>query len=408
MAKQIKTALIFGVLLRIAWALLVPVVPVSDSGAYDAFARNLVEHGVYGWEAGSPHAFWPPGTSLLYAGLYWAFGYSYAPIVVLNIVLSALLINTCSRIATRLYSERAGHYTAWIIALWPTLVFYVTVLASELPFVLLITLALDCWTVRQRTIRHVLLAGVLLGAASLVRPLALVLPVVFGFGSLMASRLSAQNLRTNLVHVLAALAAMLVVIAPWTVRNVQLYEELVLVSTNGGITFWMGNTPNTDGAYMGTPEELAHLPDNELEKVLKARALDYIRQEPVTFIARTARKAFALYYNESIGVHWNEKGIEQRFGAAALVPLKHFTQVAWLCIFLLMATGIVYLLRTRTVLQLLSSQPLLIIAFFTAIYSVTVSQDRYHLSFASVIAILASVGLERVTAWKAALRARKS
>jgi 4-amino-4-deoxy-L-arabinose transferase-like glycosyltransferase len=408
MTKQIKTALILGVLLRIAWALLVPVVPVSDSGAYDAFARNLVEHGVYGWEAGNPHAFWPPGTSFLYAGLYWAFGYNYAPIVVLNIVLSALLIIASARIATRLVSETAGHYTAWIIALWPTLVFYVTVLASELPFVLLITLALDCWTVRQRTIRHVLLAGVLLGAASLVRPLALVLPVVFGFGSLMPSRLSAQNLRIHLVQVLASLAAMLVVIAPWTVRNVLLYEELVLVSTNGGITFWMGNTPNTDGAYMGTPEDLAHLRDNELEKVLKARALDYIRQEPVAFIVRTARKALALYDNESIGIHWNDKGIEQRFGRAALVPLKRFTQVAWLGMVLLLATGIVHLVRARTMLQILSFQPLLLMAFFTAVYSVTVSQDRYHLSFASVIAILAAVGLERVASWRAAFRVEKS
>jgi 4-amino-4-deoxy-L-arabinose transferase-like glycosyltransferase len=407
MTRQIKTALIVGILLRVVWALLVPVVPVSDSQAYDAFARTLVEHGEYGWEPGSPHAFWPPGTSLVYAGLFWAFGHSYTAIVVLNIVLSVLLTITSARIAARLYSERAGHYTAWIISLWPTLVVYVTVLASELPFVLLITLALDCWTVRQRTIRHVLLAGLILGAAALVRPLALALPVVFGFGSLMASRLSIGNLRVHAGQVLVAVAAMLVVVAPWTIRNARVYGELVLVSTNGGITFWMGNTPHTDGAYMATPAELNHLRDNELEKVLKARAMDYIRQEPMAFVTRTAKKALTLYDNESIGIHWNKKGIEQRFGGAAVVPLKRFTQVAWLGILLLTATGVVHLLRTRTLLQTLSSQPLLVMAFFTVIYSVTVSQDRYHLSFASVIAILAAVGLERVASWRAVSELRR-
>jgi 4-amino-4-deoxy-L-arabinose transferase-like glycosyltransferase len=408
MTRQIKIALIVGALLRITWALLVPVVPISDSVAYDTFARTLVEHGVYGFEAGHPNAFWPPGTSLIYAGLFWAFGHSYAAVVALNIVLSAFLTITSARIAARLYSEKSGHYTAWIITLWPTLVVYVTVLASELPFVLLITLALDCWIVRQRTIRHVLLAGLILGAASLVRPLALALPVVFGFGSLMASRLSIENLRVHAVQVLAAVAAMMVVVSPWTIRNARVYGELILVSTNGGITFWMGNTPHTNGAYMATPDDLGHVRGHEQEKILKARAMEYIRQEPLTFLTRTAKKALTLYSNESIGIHWNQEGIEQRFGGAALVPLRRFTQVAWLGIVLLMATGIVYLVRTRTLLQILSSQPLLVMAFFTAIYSVTVSQDRYHLSFASVIAILASVGLERVASWRVAIRAEKS
>ena len=38
-----------GMGLRILWALAMPVNPVSDSVAYDTFARNLAQHGVYGW-----------------------------------------------------------------------------------------------------------------------------------------------------------------------------------------------------------------------------------------------------------------------------------------------------------------------------------------------------------------------
>lgn len=46
-----------GFVLRTAWALLIPVIPVSDSQAYDALARMLVGHGVYGWTPAQPSAY---------------------------------------------------------------------------------------------------------------------------------------------------------------------------------------------------------------------------------------------------------------------------------------------------------------------------------------------------------------
>ena len=59
----IVTVLTTALVLRVAWGILVPVVPVADSNAYDVFARVLTEHGVYGWTPGEPSAYWPVGTS---------------------------------------------------------------------------------------------------------------------------------------------------------------------------------------------------------------------------------------------------------------------------------------------------------------------------------------------------------
>jgi hypothetical protein len=66
-------------LLRLGWAMLIPVAPVSDSAAYDAFAQTLALHGVYGWTPDQPSAFWPIGTSAIYDALYALFGHSYTP-----------------------------------------------------------------------------------------------------------------------------------------------------------------------------------------------------------------------------------------------------------------------------------------------------------------------------------------
>lgn len=52
--------IVVALALRVTWAVLVPVVPLSDGRAYDLLARTLAEHGVYGWSADRPSAYWPP------------------------------------------------------------------------------------------------------------------------------------------------------------------------------------------------------------------------------------------------------------------------------------------------------------------------------------------------------------
>src|SRR6266700_7093161 len=81
---HLKIALIvlLAAALRLVWSLLVDVIPLSDSHAYDVFARNLLEFQVFGWTGDHPFAFWPPGTSFLYAAIYWVLGINFFNIVV--------------------------------------------------------------------------------------------------------------------------------------------------------------------------------------------------------------------------------------------------------------------------------------------------------------------------------------
>lgn len=395
--RSILSAIVIAALLRILWAIAVPVVPVSDSAAYDAFARTLADFGVFGWNKNDPFAFWPPGTTFLHAAIYRLFGPSYPAIVAFNIAVSLAIILTTSRVAGRIFSATIGALSAWVLALWPTLIMYVTVLASELPFMLLITLALDVWTNERRTwFGRAVVAGVLLGAAALVRPLALLLPVVFAAGSL----LRGEAIQTSRLRVVAmaglSLISMAAVIAPWSVRNHSLYNEVVLISTNGGITFWMGNAPGTDGSYMFVPEELSKLPDNEQEKLLSKIAWQHIRDNPGEFVARSIGKLVKLYSNESIGVIWNEPGIAASLGQSAVIPLKRFTQLSWALLFLAAIYGLWSVYRSDGLWRMIKSPAFLVVVYFSAIHSVTVSQDRYHLSFASLIAIYTALGIAGV------------
>jgi hypothetical protein len=202
-----------------------------------------------------------------------------------------------------------------------------------------------------------------------------------------------HSVKSQAITVVAAIIMLAAVVAPWTLRNNALYGEPVLVSTNGGITFWMGNTPGTDGSYAPIPHELSHLPGIEQEKILSARAWSYIESEPAAFFSRTVLKAIKLYANESIGVTWNSSGIKAVLGESAIEPLKRFTQVTWAALFLLALVGTWSLMRERGWWHTAVSPPFMVIAYFTAIHAVTVSQDRYHLSFASFLAMLMAAGL---------------
>lgn len=396
---------VLAVVLRFVWAWWVPVIPVSDGAAYDAFARTLVLQGTFGWEESHPTAFWPPGTTFLHAALYALFGIRYEPIIAMNIALSVGIIWVTARLAARFWNQQTAVLSALVLAIWPTLVMYPTILASELPFVYFTLLALDLWThPRLGTTSKSLLAGLTLGFAALIRPQALLLPLVYAVGLLLTSRVTLPSLMGQARCVALAGIVMAVVIAPWTWRNHQLYGEPVLISTNGGITLWMGNTPGTDGRYMVVPRHHSHLPENEKERVLKQEAIDYIVQDPVAFAERAVRKLLILYTNESVGVGWNSPGIRQTFGEIWEYRLKRMTQGSWALISLLAAAGIWSSLRRSGLQNTLFSPITLSILYFTGIHMVVVSQERYHLAFAGQWAMLAALGLGQLIHWRQSRR----
>jgi len=383
-----------ALMLRLVWAWWVPVDPTSDGAAYDAFARTLVQHGTFGWTVDEPTAFWPPGTTFLHAALYAIFGIRYEPIVAMNIALSLGIIWLTARLAARFWGQLTAMLSALILAVWPTLVMYPTILASELPFLLLTLLALDIWTNPRLTdLRKALIAGLVLGMAALVRPQALLLPLVFAAGMLLTARPSFVAALAQARIVALSVIVMALVVAPWTWRNHQLYGEPVLISTNGGITLWMGNTPGTDGRYMVVPDEYALLPENERARVLGQQAREYILQDPVAFAGRAVRKLFILYGNESVGVGWNSSGIQQVFGEAWEHRLKRTTQLTWAIICLLAAAGFWWSFRQHGLRRTVFSPFTLSILYFTAIHMVVVSQERYHLAFAGQWAIFAALGV---------------
>jgi hypothetical protein len=175
-------------------------------------------------------------------------------------------------------------------------------------------------------------------------------------------------------------------------RNQEVFGKFVLVSTNAGANFWMGNNPQTTGGYMPLPETgIANEVDRD--HYFNKLAWDYVRQDPLAFIARTLKKAVLLHDRESIGVAWNEKGLEQRFGSWILLPLKLVSTPYWWAMLAGGIYGVILILRHRTWLDALTLPPLTAWAYFVAVHSVVVNGDRYHMPSIPFIAMLAAYAL---------------
>src|SRR5215211_8000559 len=117
--------------------------PGTDSEEYDTYAWNLVQG--RGYRGMSPDvadrdhltAYRPPGTSLIWAGLFSVFGHRYDVVRIFNCAAGAATIWLVYSVGIRSFGPTAGVLGAGIYAVWPVSLLYSASLLSEPPGALL-------------------------------------------------------------------------------------------------------------------------------------------------------------------------------------------------------------------------------------------------------------------------------
>jgi 4-amino-4-deoxy-L-arabinose transferase-like glycosyltransferase len=361
------------------------VVPVHDAMVYDTFAVNLVEGHGYGWGEGRPSVFWSPGAVFVYAAVYALFGHVYWPVVALQVAAGVGIAVITAHLAERLHGPTVARVAGLLMAIWPAQIQFVTLLSTELFFELLFLAALvvflagrPSWPVRA------LITGLLLGMACLVRPVAMLAPLLF---ALLVVGKERQVLRGGLAAALM-LVALYGTLVPWALRNQRVFGEWVWVSANGGANLWMGNNPASSGEYMARPEEYEALPDPERDRVLRKLAMDYIRAEPVAFVTRSLKKLVKLHDRETIGVVWNGDGLRARYPEAVLGVVKLGSTVFWWGALALGLLGLGLVVAHVGPWRAALHPPVLLWAYFAAVHAAIVVMDRFHFPSVPFIAIL--------------------
>jgi len=296
-------------------------------------------------------------------------------------------------LALNWFGKQQAIVTGLLLALWPGQIYFVTILASELIFTLLIIGAYAIWQLKKTGVYwRAVFIGIILGVACYIRPVAVLIPLLIGFDHYIKDK---QLMKAVSVTAISTILIVLCTL-PWIARNVDLFGGPVFVSTNGGTVLWMGNNPLTTGKYMPMPKEAKQL-TNELErdKFLGGLAKEYILDNPGKFIVRTLHKAVMLYKSETIGVVWNAKGITQKFGKSFVMIFKVLGQGYWLLMLFGAVAGIILLIRSSRWSGVFHPA-LVMIVYFTAIYAVILVQDRYHYPVVPFMAIFAAVAITNI------------
>jgi hypothetical protein len=372
---------------RLLWAACVPVDPVSDGVLYDAFARSMVEGHGYAFADGTLTEYWPVGTSAVYALLYYAFGIHLWVVSVFQAILGALIVGLTWRIARQALGPAVAALAAWLTAIWPLLIEFTTIPASELLFIALVLASLNIWISRRLPFVVRLMSwGACIAAATYVRPTTWPLLVIFPAVQWIFDR----NWRAFFAGSSLAILTACLLFAPWSYRSVVLFDRFALVSANGGVNLWMGNNPESTGGYMDLPDK-RFVNEVDRDHYYGREAVNFILTQPLKYTKLCIKRAMTTYSRETIGVVWNEKGLTTKFGSTPLVALKRISTAYWWSMLLLGATGIVLILRRRLARQ---QWPLLASFGYLSVFPVlTVAMDRYHVPIDPMLAIFAAYGL---------------
>jgi hypothetical protein len=320
---------------RLAWVLAVPTVPVSDFAMYRESANYLSE-----FRSLDPGFIYMPGFVAVLAWVKDAGGGLLAQkmigVFAGTLGAGALFAITyaLADVADRADDEgRDGVATdapgsRWarvcpcpravaatiLVALWPAGVAMASVVGTDMPSAALLALALALLVTlgRRRPIAAAIAFGAALGLAAWVRAVALPLSAL-AFGYWLAAR---QRRRFTGAALLTAIgtATTLVVLLPWGIRHVRQSGALYFTDDHGGITALIGANPNSEGTYTRalnrmfkdvTGRSVLDEPHRETDRAAYAMAREWLAFEPRYAFGLGTLKADRLFDPEHRLLYWS-------------------------------------------------------------------------------------------------------
>lgn len=301
----VALVLLLGVAARLSWVLIFPTEPVSDGRTYLNLSSALLA-GEYGWDGAKAH--WPPGYPLGLMPMVAVFGPGKLASLVYGFVLLFAFVAYVALIARRFLTEGSARLVVLVSCLWPGLVTH-SGASKELQTTVLLLGAVYCYLLlaegnavglRQRWFLNALTCGLFLGAAVLTQPGTMLLIAVVAIALVILSK---DLARTSLV-VSASLLGVVVVMAPWTLRNYIVLDEFIPVSTNSGSVLYRANHDLANGGYLKLDVPYGNLGEVEQSRLLTRDAFDWIAANPARFARLAVLKQLNFLGRHATGVYW--------------------------------------------------------------------------------------------------------
>ncbi|HIE05264.1 MAG TPA: tetratricopeptide repeat protein [bacterium (Candidatus Stahlbacteria)] len=258
--------------------------PIVDCATYDRCAVAIASGNIIG-----DKIFWQPPLYPYFIGLVYAiFGHSYTVLRVIQIIIGSLSCILILEIGKKIFDKKIGLIAFLITSFYGPLVHFDTEL---LPATLMIFLMLIALYLIIEKPERPLQSAVFIGLSAITHGIGLILAISFLFWVLFRMKRS----------FFIALLGILIPIGVVTVRNVVVGHDLVLISYNGGINFYIGNNPDYEYTTNVRPGiEWQKLVDEPIKMGFRKpsaqaryyylKAFRYITQEPLQYLLLLVRK----------------------------------------------------------------------------------------------------------------------
>ncbi len=374
--------------------------PEIDQAMHDLWAQQIAAGDIWGREA----FFRAPLYYYFLALIYYIFGHNYLVPRIVQITLGAYASWLTYRLGRRLYGEKAGLIAGFLYAFCGPIIYFegeLLIPAILLPLVLLFLNQLDIQRLHPSG-KGFFTAGILLGLAAIARPNVLLFAPF-------ALIWIVWILKGKIKWIVSFSLGSALIILPITLHNYLLSRDFVLIASQAGVNFYIGNNPYSNGYTAQVPgfpadwdgvEGSIRYAENQAGRSLKPsevsrfwfeRAFSEMSKRPLDWIRLTLHKIRLLY--AGVEISNNEELYFQRRYSSVLAALMWYRIIAFPT-GLLVPLGIMGLLLTWNLKRDFH------LLFYFLSYSVSIFIffvcTRYRLPLLPVLMIWTAAGLVAV------------
>ena len=334
----------------------------------------------------------------LCATMYFLFGHHHCYIFYLQIILSAVMCCLIFKISQRFFDQKVSLLSAFLVGFHPGLVIYSSMKLHSFTiyaFLICVIILMIIKTFDFPSYRNQILLGAFFGLGILTRS-TIIIFLPFSFLWLyryLKNKKAAMKLMFRVVTIVFLL------LLPWLIRIYSLYNEFIFIQTNQWEAFWVGNNVNASGTlYLPSGETVLEASSTKFKEQLysldelgqlnlfRAKALEYIKNNPREFLILTLKKfIYFWYFSPQSGIlystHW-----------------FNLYKFYYIIVSFFALLGFIYTLKSNT----LRKFGILIILFFISIsmlHSFYYVEGRHRWSIESFILIFSAIGLFWLFEW---------
>ncbi len=375
--------------------------PIVDSDSYDVMATKIAE----GENPTEGPFFQPPLYPYFLGFLYNLFGHNLFTIRFLQMLLGVVNVLLAYLLAKRIFGPRVAVAVGVALSIYGTMLFFEgELLAPALIIFLNLLLILSLlWSLDKPAWWRALLSGLVLGASAIAMAVILLFAlVVLVYGLLrLRRRKEPVGWRRMLVMGLCFLLGVMAVIFPVTLRNLQEGDDLVLISSNAGINFFIGSGKDFDQkvgirpgyewqALLQEPIEAGYEKPSEQSAYFVDKGMKIIAKDPLGYLAVLGKKLSLFAHGNEIMRNQELYPFREYSFLLSILVWKWGLAFPYGLLFPLAVVGAVFALARKKegswlILLFSASHILIIILFFVC--------ARYRMNILPFLVILAVYGV---------------